>query len=216
MDSDHGRRPTPDPSSAPDAAPSGQNDRVARFMRVTGPHHARLLRLARALCGDADRAADLTQETLIRAFKAFHRFRPNAPALPWLRRIMKNLHLDMVKSGRARFEVAQHQQRDDREDPCDAAAADAPSPLLLAERAQLTQWACEALAELSDEQQQVLILCDMEALSCREAAELIGLPAGTVRSRLFRGREQLRRRVEARMQGSGKIAEQRDKGDGRS
>lgn len=168
-------------------------------MRVTGPHHARMLRLARALCGDSDRAADLTQETLVRAFKAFDRFRPDAPALPWLRRIMKNLHLDAIKSGRARFEVARHQQREEREDPCEAAPADAPSPLLLAERAQLTRWACEELTALSEEQQQVLILCDMESLSCREAAELIGLPAGTVRSRLFRGREQLRRRVEARM-----------------
>lgn len=186
-------------------------------MRVTGPHHPRLLRLARALCNDADRAADLTQETLVRAFKAFHRFRPDAPALPWLRRIMKNLHLDMVKSGRARFEVASHQQRDGREDPCDVAPADVPSPLLLAERAQLARWACEALTELSSGQQQVLILCDMEALACSEVSELIGLPAGTVRSRLFRGREQLRIRLEARMQGSARRASEKNpRGGGRS
>jgi len=177
-------------------------EKVTRFVRLTAPHHAKLLRIARAICHDRDNAADLCQEALVRAFKAFDSFRPEAPVLPWLTRILRNIHLDRVKSGRARFEVAEHQLTPGAVDPIAAAPAMTPTPLALAERAQLATWARQELERLPHFQQQAVILCDMEGLSCREAGELMDVPAGTVRSRLFRAREQLRLRLEARLAGS--------------
>lgn len=178
---------------------AASDDTVARFVSLTSPHHGRLFRIALALCHDEDRAADLTQEALVRAFRAFDRFRPGAPARPWLIRILKNLFLDTRKAGRARFEIAEHQLGARSADSYAGAEDDAPSPLEQVERSQLTTWVQEEIAAMPPPQQQAVTLCDLEGMTCREAAALADVPAGTIRSRLFRGRETLRRRLEARM-----------------
>ncbi len=167
---------------------------MAQFVRLTRPYHARLFRIALSLCGDRDEAADLTQEALIRAFRAFDRFRLGAPVLPWLARILRNYHLDTLKSGRARHEVSC--SRLGREEEPGVAAT--PSPLHQVEQGQLLRWLQEELQGLSEDQRLVVVLCDAEGLSYQEAAEVLGVPVGTVRSRLSRARETLRHRLGGR------------------
>lgn len=175
------------------------DDEVSRFVALTEPFRERLYRIALSLCRDRDQAADLTQEALVRAFRALDRFRPGAPVLPWLARILRNVHLDSFKTGRAQHEIAEHQiARDDQGVYAERAASD-PDPLASLERAELSAWLQEELEALDPAHRLVLILCDIEEMSYKEAAEIAGVPIGTVRSRLSRCREQLRNRLKQRM-----------------
>jgi len=175
---------------------------VSSFTRATSPYHARLFRIAKALCRDGDRAADLTQEALVRAFLAFDTFRPDAPVLPWLCRILRNVHLDSFKTGRARHEVAAHQLAGDVEDPYQGVECASPSPLCHLEQKSLRACLQEEIDALEPGQRLILILCDVEELSYQEAAEVAGVPVGTVRSRLARSRERLRERLTVRLEPS--------------
>jgi len=122
---------------------------VAEFTRLTGPHHRHLYGIALLLCHDPDPAADLTQEALVRAFKAFDRFRPDSPVLPWLRRILRNVFLDTFKTARARHEVAEHEMPGEN-GLASFTAVDAASddPLIRLERAQLAAWVREEIGAL--------------------------------------------------------------------
>lgn len=179
------------------------DNHVATFVRLTAPHQRELLGLARALCRDPDQAADLAQETLIHAFNAFDRFRPDAPVRPWLRRILRNLFLDSLKTGRARHEVrADGGLGEDDPSPPDV-AVDPADPLAALERAELAGWLREEIQALDPDRRQVVELCVIHELSFQEIAELTGVPVGTVASRLARGRATLRERMLARAQPRG-------------
>jgi RNA polymerase sigma-70 factor (ECF subfamily) len=181
-----------------------QSARIAEFVRLTQPHHQHLYGIALALCRDRDQAADLTQETLVRAFEAFDRFRPDAPVVPWLRRILRNLFLDGFKTGRARHELSASAIGD--ESATTEVADEGLDPLAQLERAQLSGWLEEEIARLGPDHRQVVMLCVMQDLSFEEAAELLGVPVGTVASRLARARAQLRDRMLLRArQGRGSI-----------
>lgn len=181
-------------------ATMGGGDLVARFVQTTRPFHERLFRIALTLCRDRDQAADLTQEALIRAFRAFDRFREGEAVLPWLARILRNLHLDTFKTGRARHEVAAHQLSADRGDPLDFQPSRVPDPLAALERSRLSAFLTEELEALDPDHRLVVILCDIEEFSYQEAADVAGIPIGTVRSRLSRCREHLRQRLLRRME----------------
>ena len=171
---------------------------VAAFTRLTEPHHRQLFGIALSLCRDRDQAADLTQEALIRAYQAFDRFRPGAPVLPWLRRILRNVFLDTFKTGRARHEVTESTMGSAEHEPYQldtTHAHDGVSALDQLERNQLVTWLQQEIAALDPSQQQVLELCVMQDLSFKEAAELLELPVGTVASRLARARAELRLRI---------------------
>jgi RNA polymerase sigma-70 factor (ECF subfamily) len=168
---------------------------VSRFTRVTGPLHARLYRIARSLCRDDDQAADLTQETLIRAFCAFDSFRAGEPVLPWLCRILRNVHLDSFKTGRARHELSRRELPGTPDDPYQDVASSSPDALRLLERQSLRSFLNAEIEALEPGQRLILLLCDVEEMSYQEAAEIAGVPVGTVRSRLARARERLRERL---------------------
>lgn len=180
--------------------PEPADSLVARFTRTTAPYHARLYRIAKALCRDADQAADLTQETLVRAFCAFASFREGAPVLPWLCRILRNLHLDSFKTGRARHERSARELASEVDDPYEHVASSAPGPLAALEQKTLRGLLQEEIEALEPGQRLILIVCDVEELSYEEAAELAGIPIGTVRSRLARARERLRERLHSRLE----------------
>lgn len=166
---------------------------VSEFVRLTEPHHKQLYGIAIALCRDPDKAADLVQEALIRAFEAFDRFRRDEPVLPWIRRILRNVYLDSFKTGRYRHEVPESELGPTHK-PADLAVS-APDPLAKLEQDQLFTWVREEMTCLDPTHQQVLELCVMQELSFVEAAEIAEIPVGTLASRLARARVQLRKRV---------------------
>lgn len=141
-------------------------------------HMPALRRYARLLTGDATRADDLVQDTLERACRKWALWRPGTALRSWLLTLMHNLHANQRRDWRL---DEGHAALDEQPEPPDPAAP-------AGERLDLER----ALAALPDGQREVLLLVAVEEYSYAEAADILGLPIGTVMSRLHRGREQLR------------------------
>jgi len=146
-------------------------------------HSAQVFRLAFRLTGNRHDAEDLTQDVFVRVFKSIHTFTPGTLE-GWLHRITTNLFLD----------GARRKQRI-RMDP----VADAPerrlpdaSPDDLVDDALFDHDVARALAALAPEFRVAVVLCDIEGLSYDEIAAVLDVKVGTVRSRIHRGRSQLR------------------------
>jgi RNA polymerase sigma-70 factor (ECF subfamily) len=141
----------------------------------------RLRRYARALTGDAAAADDLVQDCLERAWGRFHLWRRGSDMRAWLFTIMHNIHANDLRRTRRRpshLTLAE-----------DTAGAEDPRQLGTLESLGLAR----ALARLPEDQRTAVLLIGLEDMSYAEAAKILGLPIGTVRSRLARGRERLRR-----------------------
>ena len=138
----------------------------------------RLRRYARALVSDRARADDLVQDTLERAWNKFHLWRPGSDLRAWLFTVMHNVHVNQVRASR------DHAVLDD-EGPEMAVAAVQGASLEIRDRER-------ALALLSPEQREVLLLIALEDMSYAEVAAMLDIPIGTVMSRLSRAREKLR------------------------
>ncbi len=143
------------------------------------PHIPRLRRYARALTGDRVRADDLVQDTLERALVKLHLWRPGSDLRAWLFTIMHNVHINQLrsKSGAA---VA----LDDESVQPPASPAQADTLELRDLQAMLLR--------LPEEQRQVVLMVGLEQMTYEETAGVLGIPVGTVMSRLSRGRERLR------------------------
>ena len=142
----------------------------------------RLRRYARALTRNPDRADDLVQETLLRAIRKSHLWQPGTDIRAWLFTIMHNHHVNMVRS------VMRQDAMIDIEDMSSSLVATS-DPTASRQLRELER----ALACLPDEQREVILLVGLEEMSYQETAQVLGVPVGTVRSRLSRGREALRR-----------------------
>jgi RNA polymerase sigma-70 factor (ECF subfamily) len=144
-----------------------------------------LRRYARALLRDPDHADDLVQDCLERAIGRRHLWRGGASLRPWLFRIMRNLHANEIRKRRAR--PAPESIDAARRTPAEGEAQTARVALREME---------EALARLSEEQRQVVLMVALSGMSYQDCADALGVPLGTVMSRLSRGRERLRRMLE--------------------
>lgn len=166
------------------------------------PHVAAIHRVAIALTGDADEAADLVQETYLRAFRHWQTFDASADARRWLATICRNLW-------RARGPVRTRETALDEETvdflPAARLHLDAVRWSLddLYERFDLGEALSRAIDTLDPPFRQVVLLCDVEDHSYAEAAEALGVPVGTVRSRLYRARHRLQAELLAWAQDAG-------------
>ena len=147
-------------------------------------HSARVYRLAYRLTGNPHDAQDLTQDVFVRVFRSLSSYTPGTFE-GWLHRITTNLFLDGVRrKARIRFEALP----DDAERL--ASPGDGPEQAWL--DGQLDGDIEAALASLPPDFRAAVVLCDLEQLSYEEIAATLGLKLGTVRSRIHRGRTQLR------------------------
>ncbi|HHY51017.1 MAG TPA: sigma-70 family RNA polymerase sigma factor [Alphaproteobacteria bacterium] len=140
-----------------------------------------LRRYARALTRDADRADDLVQDCIERAIRKRRLWAPTAPLRAWLFKILLNLYRNEVRQRRRRGEQV----------PLDAMTAEPGMPAPQPGRIALAEMA-RALERLPDEQREALLLVVLEGASYQEAAGILGIPAGTLMSRLGRARAALR------------------------
>jgi len=160
-------------------------DATKRFYAEIWPHAAMLLRAARLLSGDAD---DLVQETLLKAFKAIDSLDSDTNARPWLLTILRNTRIDQLRRpGRESTDIDLDQLADDSGSP--AANWQHPQEML---EAFSDQQVIDALKKLPEEIRWTLLLVDVQGIDHAEAAAVLGIPAGTVKSRAFRGRAMLR------------------------
>jgi RNA polymerase sigma-70 factor (ECF subfamily) len=145
----------------------------------------KIYNVAYRLTGNPDDAADLSQDVFVRVYRNLHRYQPGTFD-GWVYRITKNLFLDRVRR-RSRLRIEPLGDEEWRSPP-----SPDPGPADLVERRTLEAGLQEGLAELSPEFRLAVVLCDVEGLPYEEIAEVTGWPIGTVRSRIHRGRRQLR------------------------
>jgi RNA polymerase sigma factor (sigma-70 family) len=154
-------------------------------------HSSRVYRLAYRLTGNQHDAEDLTQEVFVRVFRSLASYTPGTFE-GWLHRITTNLFLDMARRRqRIRFEGLGDQAvgllRDDE-----------PTPAQAFDARHLDTDVQQALEALAPEYRAAVVLCDIEGLSYEEIAATLGVKLGTVRSRIHRGRAQLRAALDHR------------------
>ena len=166
------------------------------FERIMAQNEAVMLRVARRMCqGDADRAQDLVQDSLVNAYRAFidGRFREGTNARAWLLTILTNVYRN--DSRRARREATSENLEEivsgEKEVTSPFVAEKPTGPAEAVLESSLAEPLEKALSGLSDEFRTCVILVDVEGLEYAEAAAALGIPIGTVRSRLARARLQL-------------------------
>jgi RNA polymerase sigma-70 factor (ECF subfamily) len=171
-----------------------QSNRPARaFEEVFAEQLDSLFRTALRLCrGNGADAEDLLQDTALRAFTSFHQLRDPSAARAWLFTILSRTHLNRVRSAGRRAEAS---STDLDESAFEAALMEwSPlrSPAEEVEHRQLGEQLTHALDQLPAELRSAVWLVDVEGFTQREAAGMQDVPEGTISSRLFRGRQQLR------------------------
>jgi RNA polymerase sigma factor (sigma-70 family) len=158
---------------------------------VVRDHSARVYRLAYRLTGNSHDAEDLTQEVFVRVFRSLPSYTPGTFE-GWLHRITTNLFLDMTRRRqRIRFEGL------GEETEARLRGAE-PTPSQAFDDRHLDFDISAALADLPPEYRAAVVLCDIEGLTYEEIADVLGVKLGTVRSRIHRGRAQLRAALEHR------------------
>ncbi|MFE6103041.1 RNA polymerase sigma factor SigM [Streptomyces laurentii] len=156
------------------------------FGELVRRHRDRLWAVALRTLGDREEAADAVQDALVSAFRAAHTFRGRSAVTTWLHRITVNACLDRARKAASRRtspmnDTARFEQLLEPHE-----SAEAP-----AERQDLHRQLLAALSTLPAEQRAALVLVDMQGYPVAEAARLLDVPAGTVKSRCARGRARL-------------------------
>jgi RNA polymerase sigma-70 factor (ECF subfamily) len=161
---------------------TGASDALSAFEAEVLPHADRLYRLALWFERNPTDAEDVVQDTMIQALRSFHRFQPGTNCRAWLVTILQR-----VVSNRRRTKGRSIVVSDPDDRLVHTVPFVPPVPQQLTDEALLA-----SLRRLPLPFQEVIVLCDVEELSYKEAAEALAIPVGTVMSRLHRGRAQLR------------------------
>ena len=167
------------------------------FARLVALHERMVFNLALRLLGDPEEAKDLSQDVFLQVYRMLGRFEGRSSLKTWIYRIVVNQCRNRQRWWRRR--------KRDRTSPLETLTAVDEAKLSDAERhdgpyehmrrTEQARRVQEALAGLSFEHRAILLLREVECLSCEDVATTLGLPEGTVKSRLARAREALRRRL---------------------
>ncbi|MER5982693.1 RNA polymerase sigma factor SigM [Streptomyces sp. NPDC001787] len=162
---------------------AGEPDAFGELVRR---HRDRLWAVALRTLGDREEAADAVQDALVSAFRAAHTFRGQSAVTTWLHRITVNACLDRARKAASRrtAPVEDAERFDQLLEPHESAEAPA-------ERQDLHRQLLAALTTLPPEQRAALVLVDMQGYPVAEAARILDVPTGTVKSRCARGRARL-------------------------
>jgi RNA polymerase sigma-70 factor (ECF subfamily) len=173
-----------------------QDDATKRFYALVWPHSPTVLRAARYLVRNPAEADDIAQETMIKAFKAIWSFQDGTDMRAWLMTILRNTRIDHIRgaassAGTVSFEQLGADPADYSGDTgCDDDPAwDSPEELL---EGFSDRHVIDALHKLPEEICWTLLLVEVEQMDHEDAAKVLGVPVGTVKSRAFRGRAMLR------------------------
>ncbi len=148
--------------------------------------------IAYRMVGNADDAADLTQEVFVRAYSRLETFRLGQSLTAWLRRMTVNLTIDHLRR-RWHTSVSLDERRQEGHEP--AATDRQGSPQDQLEIAEDSRRMLAAVQRLPEKQRAVLVLRHVEGLKLEEIADTMQIPLGTVKTLLFRGREAIRQMV---------------------
>jgi RNA polymerase sigma factor (sigma-70 family) len=161
-------------------------EKLRRFEEQISPHLKSAYNLAIWLTRSHEDAEDVVQEAFLRAFSAFESFR-GEDGKPWLLTIVRNTSMTWLKRNRNAGAAIGFEEA--LEDPIERSPDPEEGLLISCDRERVRQ----ALEQLPSDFREAVILREMEGLSYREISATIGIPLGTVMSRLSRGRDWLRR-----------------------
>ena len=147
--------------------------------------------IAQRMTGNAEDAADMTQETFIKAYNSLSSFRGDSKFSVWLYRIANNVCLDFLRSRSRKPTVSLSTEDDDGEETQLDIADESQSPELLLESALTRDAVRRGLDSLPPDYKQILLLREIQGLSYEEIAAALGIESGTVKSRIFRARKRL-------------------------
>ncbi|MFF3908181.1 RNA polymerase sigma factor SigM [Streptomyces sp. NPDC001848] len=179
------------------------------FGEIVRRHRDRLWAVALRTLGDREEAADAVQDALVSAYRAAHTFRGQSAVTTWLHRITVNACLDRARKAASRktSPVDDTERLEQLLEPHESASAPA-------ERNDLHRQLLEALGTLPPDQRAALVLVDMQGYPVAEAAHILDVPTGTVKSRCARGRARLLPLLtHLRAEGGGNV---KKPGDGRN
>ena len=162
----------------------------AAFGELVTLYEKKVYALTLRMCKHPEDAAEASQEAFLAAWQGLKFFRGDASFSTWLYRLASNACVDLLRR-ESRHRTAAGPSLNDEEVYLDVADS-APSPHTIAESNELKQQIEEGLRALSPEHREVLILREIHQLSYDEIAQALSLDSGTVRSRISRGRKQLR------------------------
>lgn len=180
-----------------------RNGEVEAFGVLVERHQKKMFNLAFRMTGDEQEAAEVVQEAFLSAFRAIGKFRGDAAFSTWLTGIV----LNQARTRRTQLKTRAHYEpvslddaREDRQgNPRFDPPAAGPSALEQVEKRALQEAVQEAINALDEETREVLILRDIQEYSYEEIAEVLKIPDGTVKSRIFRAREALKAKLKKRL-----------------
>jgi RNA polymerase sigma-70 factor (ECF subfamily) len=171
-----------------DAARQGDQEAFGRLVRR---YEKRVLALTLRMCKNPADGEEAAQEAFLAAWQGLRFFRGESSFSTWLYRLASNACVDLLRR-ESRHKAAAGPSLNDEDFNLDL-ADDTPSPHALAERAELRDQIEAGLSTLPPDYRQVLVLREMHQLSYDEIAQTLDLDLGTVKSRISRGRKQLRK-----------------------
>lgn len=175
-----------------EVAVSAEDEQRRAFEREALPHLDSLYRVALRLAGEASRAEDLVQETILKAYRSWHQYESGTNVRAWLLTILRHTFINQYRRDRHRgpqvdvaeiepYTIFREVQEADPEGRFFDQIVD--------------DEVLEAIDALPDEFREAVVLSDLEGLTYAEIANATGVPVGTVKSRLYRGRQALQKRL---------------------
>lgn len=156
----------------------GDHDAFNEIMRI---HENRVFSVCLRIMGNRDQALDATQDAFLTVFRKAHQFKGKSALGTWIYRIAVNTCYDQIRKAKRRPSQPLPEHLDPADDNAEAAV----------DAAGIRPDIKKALDRLPVEFRAAVVLSDMEGLSMPETAEVLGIPVGTVKSRVFRGRRLL-------------------------
>lgn len=166
----------------------------AAFGELVRRYQDRLYNTVYRLLDNADDAQDVVQDAFVNAYQSLDGFKGDSQFFTWLYRIAVNTAISHKRKQRLTLSIDSGRNGERRVEPLDDSDASRPEHAL--ERAEEERRVQQALNRLSAEHRAVLILKDMEGQKYEAMAEILGVPIGTIRSRLHRARTELRELLE--------------------
>ncbi len=159
------------------------------FDDLVSRHHRQIYNMVYRMLGSAEDAADVTQDTFLRAYTRLHTFRLGNSFLAWVRAIASNLCVDHLRRRRSSI-VSLDERLESGQQHADEAPGSSPAEQVL--MAEDSRRVLAALQQLPERQRAVLVLRHIEGMKLNEIAETLRMPVGTVKTMLFRGRAAIR------------------------
>ena len=161
------------------------------FRVLVERYQGRAYRLAARLLGDSDLARDAVQEGFLKAYGSLGRFEGRSGFYTWLYRLVFNLCIDMKRRNRSSRHVEWNDEAAARLAPTDDTPPDS-GPAIELDRGELRVALAQAVEQLPEEARRTLLLREVDGLSYAEIAKALGIPKGTVMSRLHHARRRVR------------------------